>query len=348
MMITKPGTVVGDFELLARLAVGGMGEVWKALRRSDGVLVALKLLYAGAEDDPAEQASLQDELRVAEGLRHPGIVRVYGGHEVGGRRMLSMEFVDGQDLRRVVAVSQRAGGRVPVGVAVALIADVADALAYAHAHTVAGVARHIVHRDVSPQNIMLTVEGRARLLDFGIALFAQREAHTRTGVVKGKLGYLSPEQALAVRLGPESDQFSLGVVLWELLAQRRLFAGPGPESEVLRRIVHAEVPDLTQLDGHVSPALWQVVRRMLSQHPRDRFPDMSEVAARLRSAEAALVGASAQALVRSWWARLSAETASGGTRRLPAVTGTGSTERLTAAGDGTGASDTISGPASGG
>src|SRR5688572_11333405 len=217
-----------------------MAEIWSA--RRDGQAVALKILQPMFSKDQSFRAMFQDEVDIATKLTHANIVEVYGAHEIDGFVFQSMELIEGRDLRRVLSALARASRWFPVRFALYVGQHVARALAYAHARRGEdGRSLEIVHRDVSPHNVMIAMDGRVKVLDFGIARAAERLARTRPGVVKGKIPYMAPEQALAVGVTPQTDIFALGVVLWETLAMRRLFRAES-DPELLQLVVRAEVP----------------------------------------------------------------------------------------------------------
>lgn len=222
--------VLGRYEILDRLGVGGMAEVWRARARDadgQGRLVAIKRLSPELEHDRSVAAMFLDEARLAAQLQHPGIV---GLEEVGrddeGRAYMVLEYIDGHDLRWFLASAARARYWLPVELSLTVVRDLLRALAFAHHATDGdGQPLHVVHRDVSHSNVFVAKTGRVKLADFGIARARGRASQTRTGMVKGKIGYLSPEQVRAEPLDGRSDVFSAAVVLWELLTQRRMFVG---------------------------------------------------------------------------------------------------------------------------
>ncbi|MCB9646666.1 MAG: protein kinase [Deltaproteobacteria bacterium] len=275
----EPGARLGAFVLEGQVAVGGMAEIWSAHRVTDGARRALKVLRPELSRDPAFHGMFEDEVRIATALSHRNIVAVFGVEEASGHLFQVLELVDGWDLRRVLSHLVRTGRQLPVPLALFVAREVAAGLAYAHTRTNdAGKPLNIVHRDVSPHNVMLAADGRVLVLDFGIARAAERTSRTRTGVIKGKLAYMAPEQALAVGVTPQTDIFALGVVLWEMLALERLFAGAS-DAEVVERVVKADVPPIRDLNPEVPDAVAQLLARMLAQRAPDRPATMLEVRA---------------------------------------------------------------------
>lgn len=224
------GRLLGHYEILDRLGVGGMAEVWRARTRdADGRsrLVAIKRLSPELEHDRSVAAMFLDEARLAAQLQHPGIVALEEvGRDDEGRAYMVLEYIDGHDLRWFLASAARARYWLPVELSLTVVRDLLRALAFAHEATDAeGQPLHVVHRDVSHSNVFVAKSGHVKLADFGIARARGRASQTRTGMVKGKIGYLSPEQVRAEPLDGRSDVFSAAVVLWELLTQRRMFVG---------------------------------------------------------------------------------------------------------------------------
>jgi len=271
----RPGQVLGDFVLEAKLALGGMAEIWTA--QGDDGPVALKVLLPHFVDNPAFLAMFEDEVRIARRLQHRNIISVRGAHEEQGQVFQSMELLEGFDLRRVLSHAARAQQRLPVPLCLFVAREVARALSYAHTRRGEdGRALDIVHRDVSPHNVMLCGDGQVKLLDFGIARAAERAARTRTGVIKGKLAYMAPEQALAVGVTPQTDIFASGVVLWEMLTVERLFVADS-DAELVERVVAAMVPPVQAKNPEVPDDVAALLARMLAQRAPDRPASMQEV-----------------------------------------------------------------------
>ncbi|HEX4622164.1 MAG TPA: protein kinase, partial [Myxococcaceae bacterium] len=279
---SQASLVFAKYQILRRLAVGGMGEVF--LARQVGVqgferLVILKSLLPDLAADPNFVQSFLDEARVAATLNHPNVVSIF---EVGlweGAYFIAMEYIDGSNLGDLRRTTQPKG--VPVHVATRVIRDAAFGLDHAHhAVDVRGQPLSIVHRDVSPQNIMVRRDGVTKVVDFGIAHASGRSSRTRTGAVKGKLSYMSPEQLLGKEVDARADQFALGIVLWELLANRRLFKADG-DLEVMQQVLKAEIPPPSSVAPGLPPGLDEVVMKMLSREPHRRFPQLGDVGAEL-------------------------------------------------------------------
>ena len=226
---------------------------------------------------------LAAEARVCARLDHPGIVKVYEFGEVDGEHYLAMELVDGWDLHEILAAFERAGRVPPVAFVAHLGAELADALAYAHALTDDhGHPLGFVHRDVSPGNVMIN-QGAVKLVDFGVHTIRDRRAEERTavGVLRGTLTFMSPEQADGLPVDHRSDVFSLGSVLYEALTGQRLFGAPS-ELQTLRRVREAVVPPPSSHRGDLDPRIHRIVLAMMARSPAERTPSGDEVARALR------------------------------------------------------------------
>lgn len=277
----------GRFRLVERRAVGGMGEVWHAVvagPRGFETSVVLKRVRPEHAADPGFVAMLAAEARVCARLDHPGIVKVYEFGEVAGEHYIAMELVDGWDLYEILAAFERDGRVPPVAFLCHVGAELADALAYAHALTDdGGHPLGFVHRDVSPGNVMITRHGAVKLVDFGVHTIRDRRIEERTavGVLRGTLAYMSPEQADGQTVDHRSDVFSLGSVLYEALTGHRLFRVPS-DLETLRRVREAVVPAPSTHRADLDPRLDRILLTMLARSPADRWPSCDEVARALR------------------------------------------------------------------
>ncbi|MBZ0119946.1 MAG: serine/threonine protein kinase, partial [Sandaracinaceae bacterium] len=240
-----PG-VYGRYETLFRIASGGMAEVYAARSRGEAgfqKLVALKRMLHHLTDDERFVTMFMDEGRLAANITSPHVVSTMDlGRADDGSLYLVMELVVGTTLSTLLRNAARAGGGIPIDIGVELLAQAAQGLHDAHeARTPFGAPLHIVHRDISPQNILVGTDGRARITDFGVARAIMRRTKTSTGEFKGKLSYFSPEQCADRNLDRRSDIFSLGVVAWETLTTRRLFHAENPLA-VLERVTRMPIP----------------------------------------------------------------------------------------------------------
>jgi serine/threonine-protein kinase len=261
------GTRVGRYTIVDRIGAGGMAELF--LARQDGPRgfakpIALKLLHAHIAEDPEFVAMFEREARVAAALVHPNIAQVLDIGVEEDEHFLALEFVHGRDLRRLL-VAQR--GPLPLGCAIRIVADVAKALQYVHTRCdPRGRPLDLVHRDVSPANVLVGFAGSVKLADFGIAKAADQTAHTRTGTLKGKFGYMAPEQYLQQAVDPRSDLFALGVVLYEATTGRRAFAGAQTFS-IMNRVLAGDYAAPGSVVPDYPPALAAIVARLLSVDP---------------------------------------------------------------------------------
>lgn len=273
--------IFGRYEVLRRIAEGGMGEIFLARQTSlAGAerLVILKTLLPHLARREESVQDFLDEARLASGLNHPNIVSILEVGEWRGVQFIVMEYVHGTSLSRLWSESRTRKVGIQFRVSAEIVRAVALALEHAHSATdAAGAPLSIVHRDISPQNIMVRHDGLTKLLDFGIAKPVDRGGRTQTGTLKGKLPYMSPEQLLGMKLSPASDQFSLGVVLWELCTGRRLFAA-GDSVSILRKVIAQDIPLPSSLIPGFPEDLEEVVMRMLSPKPKRRFRTTGDVA----------------------------------------------------------------------
>ncbi len=269
----------GRYELLKRLAGGGMGEVYLARQRGlDGFqkLLVIKTLLPHLCEDEEFITMFKDEARVTAQLIHPNICQVFEFDQVGDTYYMAMEYLRGEDVRRMWKACEQKGTPLQVPLICRVIADGAAGLDFAHSlRNSAGEPYHIVHRDISPQNILVTFEGGVKIIDFGVAKAAGRAQHTRTGALKGKYSYMSPEQVAGLEIDGRSDIFALGIVLHELLTGRRLFKAES-DVQTLARVREAHVPPPSLLNPQLPPGLDEIVLKALAKNPDDRYRTAQE------------------------------------------------------------------------
>jgi predicted ATPase/serine/threonine protein kinase len=299
--------VAGRYHLIKKLATGGMAEVFLARQvgtRGFEKLVCLKRILPGYADDPDFVRMFVDEARVAADLRHPNLVNVFDAGEDEGAWYMVMEYLEGQDVAAIIRQAHARQVEVPIPLAVQVVADAARGLHAAHVKTdLSGRPMAIVHRDISPQNLFVTKDGITKVLDFGVARSAHRSSKTEVGVVKGKLGYVSPEQLEAVELDGRSDLYSLGVVLWELLVRERLYARAS-DAEVLRAIIEGRVAAPSTRRAGVPKELDALVLKALA-HDRDkRFSTCEAFATALEDFLVELKEPSSPTRLKQWLAGL--------------------------------------------
>ena len=278
---TRPSLGGGKYEIFAKLGRGGMADVYLATMRGAlgfKKLAVIKQLQAQFAADGDIVGMFLDEARLAARLAHPNVVHTY---EVGREEdtyFIAMEFLDGQPLNRLEREAARSGRPLDREVCVRIVSDALGGLHYAHElRDYDGSPFHLVHRDVSPHNIFVNYDGQVKLVDFGIAKAALSGATTGTGVLKGKLAYMAPEQAMSEEVDRRTDVFAMGVVLWGLLTGKRLFesdAGGG----TLRKVLEANVPPLSSVASvGADPALDAILAKALARDPERRFATAQEM-----------------------------------------------------------------------
>ncbi len=273
------GTVIGPYQLLTPLGRGGAATVWAA--RQDGSLptlpplVALKVLNRETSGDASFRARFLQEAALLSGIRHPNVVGVFhSGQAATGELFTAMEWVYGESLHRLIAAANRRKP-VPSEIAAQLVAEVADGLDAVHeARDPNGSRLAVVHCDISPQNILIGIDGRVRLVDFGVAS-TEYQLASPDNKLRGKPGYMSPEQTLRVPIDRRSDLFSLGIVLFELSTGRRLFRGAN-QAETIRLVRECQVPQPQQLEPDFPSPLQAIVLKSLQRDPAHRFQSAAE------------------------------------------------------------------------
>jgi tetratricopeptide (TPR) repeat protein/predicted Ser/Thr protein kinase len=289
-MTLAPGSSLGPYKILEPIGAGGMGEVYRALDPQLRRDVAIKVLPQDVSAEEERLTRFENEARLASSLNHPNIVTIYSLGWEGRRRYIAMEFIDGLTLQELVEK-----GPMPVDQALAVATQVADGLAKAHE---AG----IIHRDLKPKNVMLTKDGHAKILDFGLsklaharvdseaptAMFADpKESLTQPGTILGTVEYMSPEQAAGRPADFRSDQFSMGSLMYAVLTGSRPFHGESAV-QTLTRIIEEEPRPVNEINPRVPPSFQVVIERCMRKDPRDRYASTRELTHALRQVE--LVG----------------------------------------------------------
>lgn len=267
----------GRYYLTQKIAMGGMAEIFRA--KSIGAegfekTVVIKRILPHFCEDESFVTMFQDEARVAAHLNHANVVQIFDFDEVDGLYYIAMEYVEGQDLKRVLDIGAKLGNPMSIAQAVHCMIEAGQGLDYAHKREVDGKPLNIIHRDISPHNIMVSYNGEVKIMDFGIAKAASRSTKTRVGTVKGKCAYMSPEQARGKPLDGRSDLFALGVCLWEMLSGKRLFVGES-DFETLNNVLRAEVPSLCDMNPDVPKELDEIIQRALDRDVDARQKDVS-------------------------------------------------------------------------
>ncbi|EYF08922.1 serine/threonine-protein kinase [Chondromyces apiculatus] len=274
------GDTVGPYELLFQAAEGGMATIWAARRR--GVtgaddIVAVKVLSDVLREDPEGRAMFLDEARTAARIVHPNICRVLDYGEDRGQLYLAMEWIEGESLARLDAAQRARGGRLPTRWVLHVAAAACIGLHAAHeARDADGELLQLVHRDVSPQNVMVTTDGRVKIVDFGVAKSRRRAQITRVGVIKGKTGYFSPEQIAGHEIDRRSDIFSFGIMLYVLCTDHHPFRGRSA-IETVQNIASRVPFSPRELVPDMPRTLDALIMRALAKDPADRFDSTLEL-----------------------------------------------------------------------
>ena len=268
------------------MATGGMAELLLASQQGLAgfeKLVVIKRILPHLRQDKRFVQMFLDEARLAAHLKHPCIAEIYDVRRDDDSYSVVMEYLSGEDLGYVLRAAAKAETRMPIPIACRVIADVADGLHAAHTATdVDGTSHGVIHRDVSPSNIVVTYDGLTKVVDFGIAKANENHIYTRPGTIRGKLPYMSPEQVQARDLDGRSDLFSVGAVFHEMLTSRRLFSGPS-ESAILKNVMERRIPPPSVYNPRVPAALDEIVLGLLERDPARRLGSASELRDRLEA-----------------------------------------------------------------
>jgi len=271
--VKKP-TPFGKYYLLERINVGGMAEVFRA--KAFGVegferLVAVKRILPNIAEDKEFIRMFIEEAKLAVQLNHANIAQIFDLGVVDGAYYIALEHVHGRDLRGMFDRCRQLGDPMPVSQACFVVMKVCEGLDYAHnKRDQAGRELHLVHRDVSPQNVLVSFEGEVKLIDFGIAKAAGKGSKTQAGILKGKFGYMSPEQVRGIPIDRRSDVFSCGIVLYELLTGERLFVGESDFS-TLEKVRNVEILPPSTYNRRIPDELERIVLKALAKDPDERY-----------------------------------------------------------------------------
>ena len=277
---------LGKYEVLRRIASGGMAEIF--LGRFSGIegierLVVLKRIMPSLARTKHYVRMFLDEARITAGLHHPNIVQIHDIGDEDGIPFFAMELLKGHDVRKVTRTAEEKGIALGLEQGLTIAINVCAALHYAHEASGAdGRALNIVHRDVSPHNIFITYDGSVKLMDFGIAKSDSRRVRTRTGALKGKITYMSPEQCRQDLVDRRSDVFSLGIVLWELTTGKRLYKRES-ELDVLKAIVENDAKSPSEAKKDYPAELERIVMRALHRNPVRRYHTVQDLQLALES-----------------------------------------------------------------
>ncbi|HEY3498145.1 MAG TPA: serine/threonine-protein kinase [Polyangiaceae bacterium] len=267
------------YKVLERIAAGGMAEVFRA--ESAGLegfkkLVAIKRVLPHLSEKKQFIGMFLDEARVSAHLSHSNCVQVFDIGVGDNTYFIVMEFVDGSDLKGVIEYRRKMNQPFPVEEAALVCVRICEGLTYAHELVDSkGKSLHIVHRDMSPPNVLLTRHGEVKIVDFGLAKANSQLEHSEPGIIKGKFSYLSPEAAEGQPVDARTDVFAVGIILWEMLAGRRLFQGDS-DLETVRMVQRAEIPSLRQINPKVPAELERVILKGLARDPAKRYQTARE------------------------------------------------------------------------
>lgn len=281
-MVRSPRVVVsrkspvwyGKYKLLERIAVGGMAEVFLAVRPGlEGFekTLAIKRIRPHLSSEDTFVKMFLNEAKLAAQLQHPNIVQIFDLGKINESFFIAMEFIFGRDMSRVIPKAEKVGIQFPIEYALAIGASVLDGLSYAHTKTDDfGAPLHIVHRDITPENIMVGWNGNVKILDFGIAKAAIQTDQTRAGEIKGKLAYMSPEQGMGKVLDQRSDIFALGVVLYEWITGYKMFTGEN-EMAILKSIVDGRIYPPSYFREDIPEGIEDILMKALAKDREQRY-----------------------------------------------------------------------------
>jgi serine/threonine protein kinase len=283
------GYALGKYRIVAELSRGGMGLVYLAFMQGPGAftkLLVLKELRPELLDDPAVVAMFMEEARLAGRLSHPNVVQTIEAGSDGDRPYIAMEYLDGQSFDRIISRARRKGTTAPFEMQAAVMCSALEGLAYAHAaRDYDGKPLNIVHRDVSPHNIFIGYDGHVKVVDFGIAKARGSLVNTRSGLLKGRIAYMAPEQAAGLEVDARADLFSVGVALWEALTGRRFWSGMDSEMRALRALLAGEA-DATHTEAlaNIEEDLRAVIVKATAFDPSQRYQSAGQLLEELRAA----------------------------------------------------------------
>ena len=282
---TSPVThAIGNYEVVRKLATGGMGEVYLAKQRGPVAFsrdVVLKKLHSSYTNDPQFVEMFLNEAQISANLTHPNIIHIYELFEEGDGYVLAMEYVRGGTALSLLKACAASGTALPIGPAVRIAIAVCEALHYAYnTPDEQGLPRKVIHRDISPSNVLVGYDGHVKLADFGVAKTLDMNA-TRGTTVKGKYGYMSPEQVRCQPLDQRSDLFALGIVLWEMTTGRALFKRDN-EAGMVYALVEERIPSPSERVPDYPADLENIVMKALARPREERYESALEMANELR------------------------------------------------------------------
>ena len=278
MLAAYQGRKLGRYQILSHLDSGGMAEIFLATNESVGGFnkeLVVKLLQSRYQGNQQVVAMFRDEARIGSRLNHPSIVDVYDAGEQDGEHFIAMEYIEGRILTQLIGRGLEVGQPLPLGVAAFICEQVAEGLAYMYeGKDRSGNRLSVVHRDISPTNVIISDRGHTKIIDFGIATDQGDRKEDHEGRA-GKYSYMSPEQVRGQALDGRSDVFSLGIILYEITLGKRLYRGK--PQVIMKRIVEEQIRPPTFLDRDYPPALEKIVMKALAKRPEDRYGSAEEM-----------------------------------------------------------------------
>ncbi|RPJ75253.1 MAG: serine/threonine protein kinase, partial [Alphaproteobacteria bacterium] len=270
----------GRYLILDHLVDGGMAKICRArfLGEQADKVVAIKMVQPQFSKDEAFKTMFMDEIKVTFGLLHPNVIQTYDYGLNKGQLFVAMEYCDGRNLKEFLEKLKERKFVFPIEISTYIISQACQGLYYAHTFRdkLTGQAANIVHRDISPHNIMLTYDGAIKIIDFGIAKSQSNTEATQAGTIKGKLSYLAPEYLEGLELDPRYDQFALGITLWEMLCSRKLFK-ENNDLAVLKKIQECKIPAPSSINPNIPKELDAIVLKALSKDRNNRFDNLDQM-----------------------------------------------------------------------
>lgn len=270
----------GRYLILDHLVDGGMAKICRArfLGEQADKVVAIKMVQPQFSKDEAFKTMFMDEIKVTFGLLHPNVIQTYDYGMNKGQLFVAMEYCDGRNLKEYLDKLKERKFVFPVEISTYIISQACQGLYYAHTFRdkLTGQEANIIHRDISPHNIMLTYDGAIKIIDFGIAKSQTNSESTQAGTIKGKLSYLAPEYLEGLELDPRYDQFALGITLWEMLCSRKLFK-ENNDLAVLKKIQECKIPVPSSINPNVPKELDEIVLKALSKNRSKRFENLDQM-----------------------------------------------------------------------
>ena len=273
--------VLGKYILLDRIAVGGMAEVFRAkLTGEKGFekLIVVKKMLPQLAEDPEMVTHFIDEAKLAALLQHENIIHVYDFGETEGSYFIAMEYLFGKDLKSVFTKTSQINAPLGLENSLLIAAKICEGLEYAHnLKDLHGASLNIIHRDISPQNIFITYDGKVKIIDFGIAKTTTQTTKTQVGIIKGKVAYMSPEQAEGKSIDKRSDIFAAGIILYEMITGQEMYSGD--TMEVLNKAIHAQYEPLEDIAPDMPSQVYDILHRALHKNIDERYQSCGEMMA---------------------------------------------------------------------